>query len=100
MDESSRINDEIQRLHNKIAELNLKIDNNFKVNLNTVWLDNQEACDLLRVTKRTLQIYRYNGLLPASRIRGKIYFRTDDIEAFLRRHYSTSQIIRRKKQHK
>ena len=32
------------------------------------WLDNQDVCDVLGISKRTLQTYREKGLLPFSRI--------------------------------
>ena len=28
------------------------------------WMDNQEVCDTLRISKRTLQVYRDKGLIP------------------------------------
>ena len=33
--------------------------------------------------KRTLQTYRDRGLLPYSQINHKIYYRTEDVEAFV-----------------
>lgn len=30
------------------------------------WLDNQEVCEILNISKRTLQTYRDNGTLPFS----------------------------------
>ena len=32
------------------------------------WMDNQEVCGILRISKRTLQVYREKGLLPFTRI--------------------------------
>ena len=29
------------------------------------WMDNQEVCGILRISKRTLQVYREKGLLPS-----------------------------------
>ena len=51
------------------------------------WLDIPETCELLKVSKRTLQAYRDEGILPFSQIGGKIYFRASDIEAHLIKHY-------------
>ena len=34
-----------------------------------IWLDNQDVCQLLNISKRTLQTYRNNGILPYSQIR-------------------------------
>ena len=58
--------------------------------LNEVWLDIQETCQLLKISKRTLQSYRDNGTLPYSQIAGKIYFKASDIEQHLLKHYVKS----------
>ena len=56
--------------------------------LSDTWLDVQEACQLLKISKRTLQSYRDNGILPFSQIAGKIYFKATDIEKHLLSHYN------------
>ncbi len=43
------------------------------------WLDNQELCLLLKVTPRTLQNHRDNGILPYTQIGGKIFYRQSDV---------------------
>jgi len=35
------------------------------------WLDNQDVCMMLNISKRTLQTYRDNGTLPYSQINHK-----------------------------
>lgn len=47
------------------------------------WLDNEDVCRLLNVSKRTLQSYRDSGKLEFSQINHKIYYKQKDIEAFL-----------------
>lgn len=47
------------------------------------WLDNQDVCEILGITKRTLQSYRDNGLLPFSRIRHKILYKPEDVDKLL-----------------
>lgn len=47
------------------------------------WLDNADVCEKLNVSKRTLQTYRDRGLLPYSQINHKMYYRLEDVEAFL-----------------
>jgi hypothetical protein len=44
------------------------------------WLDNQDVCLILNISKRTLQTYRDNGTLPYSQVNHKMYYKTDDIE--------------------
>lgn len=52
------------------------------------WLDNKEVCDILRISKRQLQNYRDQGVLPFSQFGNKIYYRWKDVEEHLMRHYN------------
>jgi MerR family transcriptional regulator, repressor of the yfmOP operon len=80
--------DAFQVIADNIAEINKKIDNSNKQQLlSDNWLDIQEVCLLLKISKRTLQSYRDNGVLPFSQIGGKIYFKAADIEEHLNSHY-------------
>ena len=54
--------------------------------LSEVWLDNQQVCELLKISVRTLQTYRDEGVLTFSQIGSKIYYRASDIEAHLNKH--------------
>jgi hypothetical protein len=47
------------------------------------WLDNQEVCQILNISKRTLQTYRDNGTLPVSQIGHKMYYRPQDVERLI-----------------
>ena len=44
------------------------------------WLDNQDVCQILNISKRTLQTYRDNGTLPFTRIGHKMYYEADDVK--------------------
>jgi hypothetical protein len=48
------------------------------------WLDNQDVCLLLNISKRTLQTYRDNGTLPYSQIGHKMYYKPEDVEQVLK----------------
>ena len=50
-------------------------------------LDNQDVCQLLHVSKRTLQRYRSSGELPHQNIYHKTYYRESDVEAFINSHF-------------
>ena len=52
------------------------------------WLGNEDVCRLLKISMRTLQSYRDNGILPYSQIGRKCYYRVSDIENLI----SKSQI--------
>jgi hypothetical protein len=47
-------------------------------------LDTQDLCLLLKASKRTLQRYRRNGVLPFHFIEGKVYYKSSDIHEFIR----------------
>ena len=47
------------------------------------WLDNQEVCEILNISKRTLQTYRDNGTLPFTNVNHKIYYRPEDVETVI-----------------
>ena len=55
--------------------------------LEETWLDNQEVAKFLRVTPRTLQNYRDQGILPFSQVGSKIYYRASGIKKHLEDHY-------------
>ena len=52
------------------------------------WLDIQDVCELLHISKRTLQSYRDKGILPFSQIGAKIYYKSSDIQKHLEKHYN------------
>ena len=43
------------------------------------WLDNQDVCQLLNISLRTLQSYRDRGILAYSMIGHKCYYKASDI---------------------
>ena len=51
------------------------------------WLDNQQVCLTLKISKRLLQMYRDNKKLPYSQIHHKIYYKARDIQNFLSKSY-------------
>lgn len=66
-------------LHTKEGKPNSKLSDQ--------WLTIDQTCKLLSISRRTLQSYRDQGILPFSQYAGKIYFKVSDIEAHLQRHY-------------
>ena len=47
------------------------------------WLDNQEVCLILNISKRTLQTYKDKGMLPYSKLNRKNYYKFSDVQALL-----------------
>jgi excisionase family DNA binding protein len=52
------------------------------------WLDNKEAAALLKVSMRTMQSWRDEGLIGFSQIGGKIYYNREDIDRMLLKHHN------------
>ena len=47
------------------------------------WLDNQDVCQMLNISPRTLQTLRDNGTLAYSQINRKVYYKLEDVEHIL-----------------
>ena len=47
------------------------------------WLDNQDVCQMLNISPRTLQTLRDNGTLAFSQINRKVYYKPKDVERIL-----------------
>ena len=54
-----------------------------EINMDGKWLDNQEVCLLLQISKRTLQYYRDSKTLPFSRFGAKCFYKASDVEKLL-----------------
>ena len=50
-------------------------------------LDNQDLCQLLQVSKRTLQRYRSSKTLPYHRLYNKTYYKESEVNEFIRTHF-------------
>lgn len=47
------------------------------------WLDSQDVCEILGITKRTVQTLRETGKLDFTMIAHKVYYRREDVKKFL-----------------
>jgi hypothetical protein len=47
------------------------------------WLNSEEVCELLKISKRTLQTYRDTGTIAFSQIGRKCYYRQTDVKLFI-----------------
>lgn len=50
------------------------------------WLDNQDLCELLHVSPRSLQRYRSEGVLPYKMMHKKAYYTKEGVIKFLNSH--------------
>lgn len=51
-------------------------------------LDNQDLCQLLNVSKRTLQRYRSSGELPFQTVYHKTFYKESDVQTFIRENFN------------
>lgn len=47
------------------------------------WMDNQDVCTILNISKRSLQTYRDNGTLPYTQIGHKMYYKPEDVKQIM-----------------
>ena len=47
------------------------------------WIDNQDVCQMLNISPRSLQTLRDNGTLAYSQINRKVYYKPEDVESIL-----------------
>lgn len=88
MEESIFHEENFSAIMQKLEEINKQLLINPAVkNMRNEWLDLQETCQVLRVSKRTLQFYRQKGLISGSKIHGKVYIKVKDIQRLLDDHY-------------
>jgi hypothetical protein len=73
-----------EKLKMCIADLHQQIDTLY-VEPNNGWLDNQTVCQILNISKRSLQTFRDKGLIPYSQIGHKCFYKQEDIKEFLER---------------
>lgn len=57
-----------------------------KMPLSEQWLDLEDTCKFLKVSKRTIQNYRNQGILTFSKVSGKYYFSASALEEHLKNH--------------
>jgi hypothetical protein len=50
---------------------------------NSEWMDNQDVCQLLNISPRTLQTLRDNRTLAYSQISHKTYYKPEDVQKIL-----------------
>lgn len=80
----NQIMSRIDNIENKVAE----IVNKYNYPLDERWLDNEQVCALLNISKRLLQRYRDEKVLPFSQINHKIYYKVSDIQKHLKKNYN------------
>jgi len=73
-----------EKLKMCIVDLLAQIDTLY-IEPNNGWLDNQAVCQILNISKRSLQTFRDKGLIPYSQIGHKCFYKQEDVKEFLER---------------
>ena len=80
-------NEQILQIYNRLKETLMRLESILKDNTPTLnghrYMNDSELANYLKVSRRTLQEYRNNGILPYYQIGGKILYRESDIEELL-----------------
>ncbi len=76
----------LQDIHDKLAALEVA-RKALNEDPTSKWIDNQEFCQLLKISPRTAQNYRDNSMIAFSQPGAKVYYRMSDVEAMLENHY-------------
>ncbi|GEM51830.1 hypothetical protein EB1_16200 [Empedobacter brevis NBRC 14943 = ATCC 43319] len=84
------VNREVKEVTNLVAEITAPYKS---LQQATKWLDGQEVCQLLNISKRTLQTYRVKGILGATQVNRKNYFKMTDVEFLMQ----SGQILKSRK---
>ena len=80
----------VDKIFEALDSLGLKIETEVKKQskkLTETWLDNQDVMELLKISPRTLQNMRDTMTLPYSKVGGKIYYKSSDVENPLNQNY-------------
>lgn len=81
----------MRRILSKLDELATKIDDpeeEVPLYNGEKLLDNHDVCQMLNISKRTLQRYRSSGELPFQMIYHKTFYKESDVMKFIETHFS------------
>lgn len=73
----------MSRFENFAVRLENLFDKQGDKSLNT-WLDNQDVCQILNISPRTLQTYRDTGRLAFTQVNHKIYYKPQDVQKLIK----------------
>ncbi|MBS1731624.1 MAG: helix-turn-helix domain-containing protein [Bacteroidetes bacterium] len=97
MDLFTNDNDEIIAHQEMIAQLKSRVESilkNYRPVMNgEIYLSGEDVCKLLHISKRTLQQYRDDNILPYIQIGGKIIYKESDILTILEQNYISQKTV-------
>ena len=76
-----------QEIIDRLDILNGKVSKSSIVDFQSLVYDNSDALKILKVSRRTLQGWRSQGLISFSQVGAKIYYTPENIDDFIKDHY-------------
>lgn len=73
----------LQEVFERLAAIERKLSPKEDLDPENKWLDNQEFCQFLKISKRTAQNYRDQSIVAFSQIGSKVYYKLADVLALL-----------------
>ena len=55
-------------------------------------LDNQDVCQMLHMSKRSVQRHRSDGTLKYCMLKGKVYYKESDVMDFIKHHFADFEL--------
>lgn len=77
--------DRFSAIENKLDHLIFSIGKSGMTNFSTKVLDKADFFQLFKISGKTAQSWRNKGLIEYSQIKGKIYYRAEDVKRLLNR---------------
>ena len=78
---------EYNTLVERLDSLNEKVSSGYKQKPEEIIFDNADVLKILKVSRRTLQQWRTDGVIGFSQVGSKLYYTQKDISEFIQRHY-------------
>jgi len=87
MSNYSNTKSEMEQVKELLSQLTENLSEKFQKPENVIF-DNADVLDILKVSRRTLQQWRTDGVIGFSQVGSKLYYTQKDISDFIARHYN------------
>jgi len=82
----------LKEIQDKLDILTTKINRLQKNKLENQIIDNADFLQLMNISNSTAKNWRNKGVIPYSQIESKFYYKVEDIEFLLSKHYHSFEI--------
>jgi hypothetical protein len=76
-----------KEIQNELSELKGMLLKKHFLNDNDLFCDNEEFIKIMRISRRTAQLWRDNGTIGFSQLGNKIYYKIIDIQELINQNY-------------